>query len=190
VKRLPVVPREQRPGIVESILFVADEPVPLTSLAKVLRCRKEEVEDALATLESSYSERGIVLQRSDGVVQLVSIPAAGPYIERFLGFESKQRLSTAALESLAIIAYRQPLTRAAIEAIRGVNSDSAIASLIARGLVEEVGRAPGPGRPALIGTTLRFLEHFGLKTPSDLPPLAAGEAAIAEALDDVDVSEA
>ena len=83
------------------------------------------------------------------------------------------RLSAAALESLAIIAYRQPVTRASVEAVRGVSSDGPIASLIARGLIEEVGKAPGPGRPALLGTTLRFLEHFGLKNPSDLPPLPA-----------------
>jgi hypothetical protein len=106
-------------------------------------------------------------------VQLVTDPDFGPYVERFLGLESRQRLSGAALESLAIIAYKQPMTRAGVEQVRGVNSDGAIGSLIARGLVEEVGRAPGPGRPALLGTTLRFLEHFGLGKPSDLPPLPA-----------------
>jgi segregation and condensation protein B len=106
-------------------------------------------------------------------VQLVTAPDAGPYVERFLGLESRQRLSGAALESLAIIAYKQPMTRAGVEQVRGVNSDGAIGSLIARGLVEEVGRAPGPGRPALLGTTLRFLEHFGLSKPEDLPPLPA-----------------
>jgi segregation and condensation protein B len=104
--------------------------------------------------------------------------------------ESRQRLSGAALESLAIIAYKQPLTRAGVEQVRGVNSDGAIASLIARGLVEEVGRAPGPGRPVLLGTTLRFLEHFGLGKPGDLPPLPANGSILdlagnlAEVLDD------
>src|SRR6185369_4821537 len=103
-----------------------------------------------------------------------TIPEAGPYIERFLGAESKQRLSTAALESLGIIAYRQPTTRSGVEAIRGVNSDGAINSLINRGLVEEVGRATTPGRPVLLGTTMKFFEHFGLKDKSELPPLPAG----------------
>jgi segregation and condensation protein B len=110
----------------------------------------------------------------------VTNPEAGPYVERFLGLESRQRISGAALEALAIIGYKQPLTRAGVEQIRGVNSDAAIASLIARGLVEEVGKAPGPGRPALLGTTMRFLEHFGLSNPADLPPLASAE--MAEAL--------
>jgi segregation and condensation protein B len=113
------------------------------------------------------------LQRADSVVQLVSAPESGPYVERFLGLEAKQRLSSAALESLAIVAYKQPVTRAMVEQIRGVNSDGAIASLIARGLIEETGRAPGPGRPALFSTTMKFLEHFGLKDPAQLPPLPA-----------------
>jgi segregation and condensation protein B len=174
MKRLPSLPNERLASIVESILFVAEEPVDTATLAKALRRSKAEIEEALQELEADYEERGIRLQRSNGVVQLVSAPEAGPYVERFLGIESRQRLSTAALESLAIIAYKQPITRAGVEAIRGVNSDGAIASLISRGLVEDVGKAPGPGRPTLLGTTLKFLEHFGLKNPSDLPPLPAG----------------
>jgi segregation and condensation protein B len=171
MKRLPRLDREQLPLVIESILFVADEPVEMSSLAKALRRPRDEVADALAALEAQYEGRGMRLQRSNGFVQLVSAPEAGPYIERFLGAESKQRLSGAALECLAIVAYRQPVTRAGVEAVRGVNSDGPIASLVARGLVEEVGRAPGPGRPALLGTTMKFLEHFGLKNPADLPPL-------------------
>jgi segregation and condensation protein B len=173
MKRLPQVKAESLPAIIESILFVADEPVEMSSLAKALRKPREQVEAALKELEGHYEGRGVRLQRSNGLVQMVSAPESGPYVERYLGSEGKQRLSTAALESLAIIAYRQPVTRASVESIRGVNSDGPIASLIARGLIEEVGRAPGPGRPALMGTTLRFLEHFGLKNPGDLPPLPA-----------------
>jgi segregation and condensation protein B len=135
MKRLPAVPPDQRARIVESILFVADEPVEVASLARVLHCGRSEIDSVLTGLSELYTDRGIALQRSNGVVQLVSAPDAGPYVERFLGMESKQRLSGAALESLAIIAYRQPLTRAAVESVRGVNSDSAIASLVARGLV-------------------------------------------------------
>jgi segregation and condensation protein B len=171
MKRLPLPSADRLPALVESILFVADEPVDVGSLAKALRRPRAEVDSAIAQLEEGYEDRGLRIQRSNGLVQMVSAPESGPYIERFLGQESKQRLSGAALESLAIVAYRQPVTRAAIEAVRGVNSDGPVASLIARGLVEEVGRAPGPGRPALLGTTMKFLEHFGLKTPSDLPPL-------------------
>jgi segregation and condensation protein B len=177
MKRLPSLSKELLQRVIESILFVADEPVDVGSLSKALRRSRDEIEAALQQIADRYDEGGIRLQRTGDVVQMVSAPEAGPYVERYLGVESRQRLSGAALESLAIIAYKQPLTRAGVEAVRGVNSDAAIASLIARGLIEEVGRAPGPGRPVLLGTTLRFLEHFGLKDPSDLPPLPAAEGA-------------
>ena len=172
-KRLPVLPRERLVAVIESILFVADEAVAASTLAKALRRPKDEVEAALRELDERCAGGGTRLQRDGDRVQLVTAPEAGPYVERFLGFEGRQRLSGAALEALAVIAYRQPVTRAGVEAVRGVNSDAAIGSLIGRGLAEEVGRAPGPGRPALLGTTLRFLEHFGLKNPSELPPLPA-----------------
>ncbi len=147
--------------------------VEISMLARALRRPADAIEEALAELEVRCAEGGTRLQRTRDAVQLVTAPDVGPFVERFLGLESRQRLSGAALESLAIIAYKQPMTRAGVEQVRGVNSDGAIASLIARGLVEEVGRAPGPGRPALLGTTLRFLEHFGLSKPGDLPPLPA-----------------
>ncbi|HEX5142010.1 MAG TPA: SMC-Scp complex subunit ScpB [Dehalococcoidia bacterium] len=188
-KRLPSLNAELLPSIVESILFVAEEPVEVSLLARALRRPDQEVEGALAELEQRCLAGGTRLQRTGDLVQLVTDPESGPYVERFLGLESRQRLSGAALESLAIIAYKQPMTRAGVEQVRGVNSDGAIASLIARGLVEEVGKAPGPGRPALLGTTMRFLEHFGLSNPSDLPPLASAEMAGAlglEADDDED----
>lgn len=175
-KRLPALNKDRLPAIIESILFVADEPVDVSLLARALRRAISDVEEALALLEDRSSLGGTRLQRAGDTVQLVTAPDAGPFIERFLGLESRQRLSGAALESLAIIAYKQPMTRAGVEQLRGVNSDGAIASLIARGLVEEVGRAAGPGRPALLGTTMRFLEHFGLSKPGDLPPLPANGA--------------
>ena len=166
---------ELLPAYIESILFVAEEPASVPLLMQSLRITREAAEDALAELEQRCLVGGTRLQRDGDIVQLVSAPEAGPYVERFLGLESRQRLSSAALESLAIVAYRQPVTRASVEQIRGVNSDGAIASLIARGLVEEVGKAPGPGRPGLLGTTMKFLEHFGLAKPTDLPPLESAE---------------
>jgi segregation and condensation protein B len=175
-KRLPALNKDRLPSIIESILFVADGPVDVSLLSRALRRQIFDIEEALVTLEDRCSLGGTRLQRAGDTVQLVTAPDAGPFIERFLGLESRQRLSGAALESLAIIAYRQPMTRAGVEQLRGVNSDGAIASLIARGLVEEVGRAAGPGRPALLGTTIRFLEHFGLSKPADLPPLPANGA--------------
>ena len=172
-KRLPSLSKDRLPAAIESILFVADEAVEISMLARALRRPADAIEQALEELQERCAEGGTRLQRTRDTVQLVTAPESGPFVERFLGLESRQRLSGAALESLAIIAYKQPMTRAGVEQVRGVNSDGAIASLIARGLVEEVGRAPGPGRPALLGTTLRFLEHFGLTKPGDLPPLPA-----------------
>jgi segregation and condensation protein B len=179
---------EELPAAIESILFVANEPVPLSTLAQAVQFTPLQVEKALTRLESSLTERGIRLQRTGDLIQLASAPEWGPYVERFLGLESKQRMSGAALESLAIVAYKQPVTRAGVEAVRGVNSDGAIASLVSRGLIEEIGRAPTVGRPALFGTTIKFLEHFGLNHPSELPTLFAGVSALD--LDDDNEDEA
>lgn len=188
-KRLPALTAEHLPSLIESILFVAEEPVEVPLLAQALRRPAADIEGALAELEQRCMLGGTRVQRTGDLVQLVTDPDAGPYVERFLGLESRQRISGAALEALAIIGYKQPLTRAGVEQIRGVNSDAAIASLIARGLIEEVGKAPGPGRPALLGTTMRFLEHFGLSNPTDLPPLATTEMAEALGLQTVDDDE-
>ncbi|MPZ48789.1 MAG: SMC-Scp complex subunit ScpB [Dehalococcoidia bacterium] len=184
-QRLPPANSERLSAIIESILFVAEEPVDVGVLAQTLHRPEDDVELALMDLAERCEEGGTRLQRTGELVQLVTAPECGPYVERFLGLEYRQRLSSATLETLAIVAYKQPVTRAAVEAVRGVNSDGAIASLIARGLVEEVGKAPGPGRPSLLGTTIKFLEHFGLKDPTDLPPLGIGNGvtAIADAVD-------
>ena len=161
---------------VESILFVADEPVELGVLARVVQAKAEEVERAVDAIAAECRGRGVRIQRTGSAVQMVTAPEAAPYVERFLGVEEDHRLSHAALETLAIIAYKQPITRNSIEAIRGVNCDRALASLKARGLVAEVGRARGVGRPYLYGTTFRFLEYFGLEKPEDLPPLPERQA--------------
>ena len=156
--------------MIESLLFVAEGPQEIGTLAKTLNVPREGVEQAVETLAASTNGRGLFVQRMGDRVQLATAPEAAPYIEHFLEVEHG-RLSRAALETLAIVAYRQPVTRAAIEAVRGVNSDQAVATLLSRGLIEEVARAPGPGRPVLFGTAVRFLEYFGLQRPEELPPL-------------------
>jgi segregation and condensation protein B len=157
--------------IVESVLFVADEPVEVSTLARIAGAGLEEVQQAIDDLAVECRRRGVRVQRTESAVQMVTAPEAALYVERFLGVEEDHRLSHAALETLAIIAYKQPITRQAIETIRGVNCDRVLASLRARGLITEVGRAQSAGRPYLFGTTFRFLEYFGLEKPEDLPPL-------------------
>ncbi len=158
--------------IVESVLFVADEPVEVSALARIAEAGREEIQQVIDDLATECHRRGVRVQRTGSAVQMVTAPEAALYVERYLGVEEDHRLSHAALETLAIIAYKQPITRQAMEAIRGVNSDRALASLRARGLVTEVGRARTVGLPYLFGTTFRFLEYFGLEKPEDLPPLA------------------
>lgn len=157
--------------LVESLLFVAPEPVEVARLAQVLGVESGEVEAALARLGESCRTRGVRLQRQAEAVQLVTAPEAAPFVARLLGAQARSRLSAAALETLAIIAYRQPVTRAQIEAIRGVNCERALATLQARSLIAEVGRQETVGRPILFGTTMEFLEYFGLTDLTDLPPL-------------------
>ena len=157
--------------IVESVLFVADEPVEIAALARIAEAGLEETGAAVDALAEECRERGVRVQRTESAVQLVTAPETTSYVERYLGVEDDDRLSPAALETLAIIAYKQPITRQTMERIRGVNCDRALASLRARGLITEVGRAQAAGRPYLFGTTFRFLEHFGLEKPEDLPPL-------------------
>lgn len=157
--------------LIESLLFVAHEPVPIEQLARTLEIQREEVERALSELVTDYQSRGIRIQRQHDRVQMVTAPEAAQWVERFLGLQLSTRLSPAALETLAIVAYRQPITRPQIEAIRGVNSDAVVRSLLTKGLIEEVGRLEQVGRPILYGTTFAFLQHFGLQDLSELPPL-------------------
>jgi segregation and condensation protein B len=156
---------------VESLLFVASEPSPIERLASVLQVTPEQIEEALHTLEKQYSSRGLRLQRKRQRVQLVTTPEAADVVRRFLGLELTGKLSPAALEALAIVAYRQPVTRAQVEGIRGVNSDSVIRTLVNRGLIEEQGRLDQAGRPIIYGTTFDFLQQFGLTSLEQLPPL-------------------
>jgi segregation and condensation protein B len=161
---------DQLVGVIEAVLFVADAPIEIAALARTISASRADVLAALDDLADACRERGVRLQRTGELVQLVSAPHTAAYVERFLGLEHPP-LTNASLETLAIIAYRQPMTRAGIESVRGVDCDGPIRTLMARGLIEEVGRAPVVGRPVLFGTTVRFLEYFGLERPDDLPPL-------------------
>lgn len=158
--------------LLESLLFVASGPVSTSRLAATLELTPSAVQKLLRELEADYGARGLRLQWSgDNMVQLTTAPEAAATIERFLGLELTTRLSPAALEVLAIIAYLQPATRPQIDQIRGVNSDGALRSLLSKGLVEEVGRLEKPGRPILYGTTPDFLQSFGLGALTEMPPL-------------------
>lgn len=156
----------------EAILFVASEPVPIGQLSTALDVSSSVIERGLNELDESLSARGLRLQRHAGRVQLTTAPELAELIERFLGLDSTTHLSRAALETLSIVAYQQPVTRPQIDAIRGVNSDSMIRSLLNKGLVLETGRADGPGRPILYSTSPEFLQHFGLNSILEMPPLA------------------
>jgi segregation and condensation protein B len=141
----------------------------------VLGISAARVGSYLGELAESYADGGLRLQWIGQSVQLTSAPEASSAIERFLGLEVTTRLSQAALEVLAIIAYMQPITRPSVDQIRGVNSDAALRTLLSKGLIEERGRMDSPGRPILYGTTTEFLQHFGLSIIDDLPALADEE---------------
>lgn len=162
-------------ALLESVLFVASGPVTTGRLAQTLDATPAVVELLLRSLEEDYRGRGIRLQRSGGAVQLTTAPECSHVIERFLGLELTTRLSQAALEVLAIIAFMQPVTRPRIDRVRGVNSDSSLRTLLGQGLIEEVGRMETPGRPILYGTTPEFLQHFGLTSLAELPALDEDE---------------
>ena len=157
--------------LLEAILFVSPIAVDPAQIAQILQTQVKEVEKGFSILEEQYAGRGIRLQWHQGKAQLITAPEAAQVIETYLGLEATSRLSRAALEALAIIAYQQPVTRPEIDAIRGVNSDGVLRSLLSKGLIEEAGRAERPGRPILYVTTSVFLNHFGLSSITELPPL-------------------
>jgi segregation and condensation protein B len=162
--------------VLEGLLFVATSGVTVSQLAEALEVEIDEIRTALKRLEQSYGSRqGLRLQWHAGRVQMTTSPELSPLIERFLGLEAIARLSRAALETLAIVAFKQPVTRPSVDAIRGVNSDGVIKNLLSKGLLEEIGRSEGPGRPILYGTTADFLQHFGISSLEDLPDLEDGK---------------
>ena len=156
---------------VEALLYVSDSPVSAGELANVLQVSSRQVKKALEVLEKNCQRRGLRIQRHENNVQLTTAPEAATDIERFLNLERTARLTRAALEVLAIVAYQQRVTRPQIDSIRGVNSDSVLRTLLRHGLIEDVGRSDGPGRPILYTTTSEFLQHFGLSDLQELPQL-------------------
>ena len=184
-------------GTLEALLFVTDEPMTAPRVAKLLELPEPEVAAALDALAEEYArdERGFQLREVAGGWRLYSHPAYHPVIEKMVLSWDTRRLSQAALEALAVIAYHQPVTRQGVNAVRGVNSEAVLSSLVEKGLVREVGKDRSQGNAVIYGTTRTFLEKFGLKDLDELPPLeefapdAATETAIRERLNAIEGPE-
>lgn len=162
-------------AVIEALLFVTPQPVTVQQLAAGTEQTSQAIENSLRILRARYENSGgLALQEHKGKYQITTKPSIGGVIEKFLGLQATSRLSRAGIESLAIIAYKQPVTRPQLDEIRGVNSDGVLKSLLSKGLIEETGRADGPGRPIIYGTTNEFLQYFGLNSLQDLPPLELG----------------
>ena len=162
--------------LLEALLFSSPGLASVDALAQAMDISKKECAQLLETLKTQLKENhGIRLQMVKNQYQLVTAAEFAPAIESFLGLEVTTRLSQAALEALAIIAYKQPTTRPEIDSIRGVNSDGVVRTLLSRGLIEELGRSEAPGRPILYGVTPEFLQHFGLESLEQLPELNLDE---------------
>lgn len=157
----------------EAILFLADEPLSTTVLAQAVEAGRQDVEAELRVLAAQHEQRGdgICLVEVAGGWRLLTHPEAAPFVEHFILSSRHARLTKASLETLAVVAYKQPVTRHQVSSIRGVDSEGVLRGLAERGLVEEVGRDDGPGRPVLYGTSPLFLERLGLRSLSDLPPI-------------------
>jgi segregation and condensation protein B len=179
----------ERMGQLEALLFASDAPLPLERIAEVLEIEAVDARAAVDALMAACQEpgRGLAVAEVGGGVRLVTRPEHAPLLMSLQRLRLKSRLSRAAVETLTIIAYRQPISRPEIEQLRGVGSESVLTHLLERRLVKVVGRKPTPGRPVLYGTTREFLEHFGLRDLEDLPPFespagaggAGGESSVA-----------
>jgi segregation and condensation protein B len=158
----------------EAVFFVSDEPLTAPVLAQALDLDRRSVEALCERLQRDLEQRGsgLVLRNVAGGWRLFTHPDTGATVERFVLSSRQARLTKAALETLSIVAYKQPVTRHQVSSIRGVNSDGVLRALVDRGLVEEAGREEGPGRPVLYGTTPQFLERLGLASLASLPPIA------------------
>jgi len=158
-------------SILESLLFVAEKPVSIKELAGVTGNMVSEIQSKMVEIGKEYESRGIRLVRKGEYFSFVSAPENAKAVSSLLNEELRHDLSTAALETLAIVTYKQPLTRMEIEEIRGVNSDQIVRSLMIRGLIAEVGRKESVGKPILYGTTMEFIQYFGLNTEDSLPKI-------------------
>jgi segregation and condensation protein B len=181
------MPDREAARAIEAVLMVAEEPVDPQLLGQLLELSPSLVEQLCDELAAEYERerRGFVIVRVAGGYRFQSHPELAPYVERFVLDGQPAKLSGAALETLAIVAYKQPVSRAQVGAIRGVNADAVMRSLQQRGLLQEIGRDPGPGQAILYGTTPLFLERLGLDSLADLPALAdfVPEASVVEALE-------
>jgi segregation and condensation protein B len=162
---------EELPALLEALLLVSPEPAELRDLAEAADVSVTAVEEALAILNDDPSRGWVVIQHR-GTAHISSAPRFAPYVRRFLRLDREARLSSAALETLALIAYRQPVTRAEIESLRGVDCSGVLATLYGRELIEVAGKLPTVGNPHQYVTSLEFLKQFGLRSLADLPPLA------------------
>ena len=164
---------ERLNGAIESVLFVVGEPIPKAEIAKLFGLNALELTAALADLESEYEKnsRGIKLFMTNDTVQLVTNPEYNDWLVRLLAPPQEKNLSDSMMETLSVIAYRQPVTRADIEAVRGVRCEYAVSQLLKQGFIKELGRKDVVGRPMLFGTTDAFLRRFGLHSLEELPPM-------------------
>jgi segregation and condensation protein B len=179
--------RREAERALEAVLMAATEPVEAQLLAELLEMSITDVEALCDALAASYEAeaRGFVIARVAGGYRFQTHPDLAPYVERYVLEGQHSRLSAPALETLAIVAYKQPISRGQISAIRGVNAEATMATLLQRGYVEEIGRDPGPGQAVLYGTTTQFLERLGLNSVRDLPSLGdfIPDASVVEALE-------
>ncbi len=169
--------RNEMYGAIESVLFAAGDPLPKMEIARVFDLTPLELETVLAEMEAEFqaSSRGIRLYSTDTTIQLVTASVYNEWLVKLLAPPEEKELSDSMLETLSVVAYRQPVTRADIESVRGVRCDYAVAQLLKQNFIRELGRKDAVGRPMLFGTTDAFLRRFGLKSLSDLPPLPTSE---------------
>ena len=170
------------PQILEAILFVAGEPVAVSDLAQALEVSEMEIMHAVEALERECERRGVTVRRYGDHLRMETRAEYAPYVERLLQPVQRQSLSQTAMETLADIAYRQPVTKGEVEAVRGVKCDYSVQSLLHKGLIREAGRKEALGRPILYATTDRFLEHFGISDIRELPPLPDAQEKVDEPL--------
>lgn len=165
---------QELPGAIESILFISGDPISIDKLADILNCSKNAVTEALKSLMDRYSGNpwgGLEIRKTEDSYAIMTRPSQKKILDRMFGPRQSPPLSQASYETLAVIAYNQPCTRAQVELVRGVSSDSIISRLLDRGWIEEAGNLDAPGRPSLFKTSRKFLTEFGIESVRDLPPL-------------------